>query len=141
MAMAQQQMAADPHGERPGRFGFDVAELRLHLAEATLALGAHAQARTHALASVAHTTAGRPGWAAATLVLARGEAARGNHPDAAALAHEILDKIPPAAIRETSRVRLRDLDTDLFAGAKPSTAARQLRERLRALPPLLPTAR
>jgi hypothetical protein len=61
MAMAQRQMAADPHGERLGRFGFDLAELCLHHGEATLALGQDAQARTHALASAAHTTAGRPG--------------------------------------------------------------------------------
>jgi hypothetical protein len=138
MALAQQQMAADPHGERPGRFGFDVAELRLHLAEATLALGRPAQARAHAQASAAQTTAGRPGWAAATLVLARGEAARGNHGDAAALAHHVLDTISPAALRETSRVRLRDLDADLFTGATPSRAAGELRERLRTLPPLIP---
>jgi transcriptional regulator with XRE-family HTH domain len=141
MAMAQRQMAADQHGERPGRFGFDLAEMRLHLAEATLALGDHAQARKHALASAAHTTPGRPGWAAATLVLARGEAARGNNSDAAALGRQVLDAIPPEAIRETSRVRLRDLDADLFAEARPSTATRELRDRLRALPPLLPAIR
>jgi hypothetical protein len=99
MALAHQQMAADPHGERPGRFGFDVAELHLHLAEATLALGRPAQARADALASAAHTTVGRPGWAAARLVLARSEAARGNHSDAAALAHHALtsSRLPPSA--------------------------------------------
>jgi hypothetical protein len=48
----------------------------------------------------------------------------------------VLDTIPPEAIRETSRVRLRDLDADLFTAAKPSGAARDLRDRLRALPPL-----
>jgi transcriptional regulator with XRE-family HTH domain len=137
MAMAQDQMAAEPHGERPGRFGFDLAELRLHLAEANLALGCPAQARAHAEESAAHTTPGRPGWAAATLVLARGEAARRNHADAAALAHHVLDTIPPQALRETSRTRLRDLDADLtMAGAAHSTPARELHERLRALPPL-----
>jgi transcriptional regulator with XRE-family HTH domain len=138
MALAQQQMAADPHGERPGRFGFDVAELDLHLAEATLTLGRPARARAHALASAAHTAVGRPGWAAATLVLARSEAARGNHSDAAALAHHVLDIIPPATLRDTSRVRLRDLDADLFTGTMPSRAACGLRERLRTLPPLIP---
>jgi hypothetical protein len=48
MATAQEQMAADPHGERPGRLGFDVAEMESHLAEATLALGDHVPARAHA---------------------------------------------------------------------------------------------
>ncbi len=136
MSMAQDQMAADPRGERPGRFGFDLAELALHLAEADLALGRPAQARAHALESAAHTTTGRPGWAAAVLVLARGEAARGNHGDAATLAHQVLDTISPQALRETSRARLRDLDADLFTGPAPSIAARDLRDRLRALPAL-----
>jgi transcriptional regulator with XRE-family HTH domain len=137
MAMAQDQMAANPHGEQPGRFGFDLAELRLHLAEANLALGRFAQARAHAVASAAHTTVGRPGWAAATLVLARGEAARGNHGDAASLAQTVLDKIAPDALRETSRARLRDLDTDLTTSRPvPSAAGRELHDRLRALPPL-----
>jgi transcriptional regulator with XRE-family HTH domain len=138
MARAQEQMAGDPHGERDGRFGFDLAELRLHLAESTLALGNHAQARAHALASIARTTTGRPGWAAATLVLARGEAARGNHSDAASLAHLVLDTIPPQAIRETSRTRLRDLDRDLVSVNRLTTAGQQLQERLHALPPLPP---
>jgi tetratricopeptide (TPR) repeat protein len=137
MAAAQDQMAADPHGERSGRFGFDLAELGLHLAEANLALGQHAQSRTHAAASTAHTRTGRPGWAAATLVLARGEAARGNHSDAAALAYEVLDTIPPQSLRQTSRIRLRDLDSDLSA-ATPVAAAHELHDRLRALPPLTP---
>ena len=136
MAIAQDQMAADPHGERPGRFGFDIAELELHLAEATLALGDHAHARRHAVASIGHTTTGRPGWAAATLVLARGEAARGNHDDAAGLADLVLDTIPPAAIRETSRARLRDLNADLTSVNAPTRGARALRVRLRTLPPL-----
>jgi transcriptional regulator with XRE-family HTH domain len=138
MAAAQEQMAADPHGEQAGRFGFDIAELQLHLAEATLALGDHTQARRHAAGSIAHTGTGRPGWAAATLVLARGEAARGNHSDAASLAHLVLDTIPAQAIRETSRARLRDLDTDLVSVPAPSKGGRELRERLRALPPLPP---
>ncbi len=71
-------------------------------------------------------------------MLARSEAARGNHGDAGTLAHRVLDMIPAAAIRETSRVRLRDLDADLFTAAGPSIAARELRDRLRALPPLRP---
>jgi transcriptional regulator with XRE-family HTH domain len=137
MAEAQDQMAANPNGEQPGRFGFDLAELRLHLAEANLALGCPAQARAHAVASAAHTRTGRPGWAAATLVLARGEAARKNHADAASLAQTVLDKIAPEALRETSRARLRQLDTDLMtSGPAPSAAARELHDRLLTLAPL-----
>lgn len=137
IAKAQDQMSANPDGEQPGRFGFDLAELRLHLAEANLALGYPAQARAHAVASAAHTKAGRPGWAAATLVLARGEAARGNHSDAASLAQTVLEKVAPEALRETSRARLRDLDADLTApGPAPAAAARELHDRLLALPPL-----
>ena len=64
MAQAQDQMAADPHGEAPGRFGFDTAELHLHLAETSLLLGDHSQAR--------------------------GEVARGRYSDATALAYDVL---------------------------------------------------
>lgn len=128
-------MAADPHGEVPGRFGFDTAELHLHLAEASLLLGDHGQARAHAEASQQHIPHGRPGWAAAVLVQARGEAARGRYSDATALAHDVLDTIAAPALRETLRVRLRDLDRDLFTAAGPGNHARELRERLHTLAP------
>ncbi|MGH3857781.1 MAG: hypothetical protein ACRDR6_30685 [Pseudonocardiaceae bacterium] len=140
MAQAQDQMAADPHGDQPGRFGFDTAELHLHLAEASLVLGDHGQARAHAEASQQHIPHGRPGWAAAVLVQARGEAARGRDSDATALAHGVLDTIAAPALRETLRVRLRDLDRDLLT-ADPGNQARELRERLHTLPPLVAAGR
>jgi hypothetical protein len=141
MAAAQDQMAADPHGDQPGRFGFDTAELHLHLADGSLLLGGHAQARAHAEASRQHIPHGRPGWAAAVLVQARSEAARGCHSDATALAHQVLDTLAPPALRETLRVRLRDLDHDLFTATDPGNDARELRERLRTLPRLISTDR
>ncbi|MGQ0779439.1 MAG: hypothetical protein ACT4NY_34320 [Pseudonocardiales bacterium] len=87
------------------------------------------------------TSAPPPGWAAAVLVQARGEAARGRHSDAAALAHDVLDTIAAPALRETLRVRLRDLDRDLFTAASPDRETHELRERLRTLPPLGPVGR
>ena len=48
-------MTADPDGAQPGRFGFDHAELHLHIAEASLLLGIPGQAREHAEASRAAT--------------------------------------------------------------------------------------
>ena len=138
---AQDQMAADPDGEQPGRFGFDTAELHLSLAEASLALGDHQQAREHARTSQQHTTVGRPGWAAATLVLARGEAARHRYSDAAALAAEVLDTIPAPALRSTSRTRLADLNRELLAAPGPGREAGQLQDRILALPALVPVAR
>jgi hypothetical protein len=141
MAAAQEQMAADPAGEQPGRFGFDHAELQLHLAEASLQFGDHTQARAHSRISRQAKAIGGPGWAAAALVLARGEAARGRRSDAAALATEVLDTVPAPALRETSRIRLRDLDRDLFTTTDPGPEARDLRERLRGLPALVPAGR
>jgi tetratricopeptide (TPR) repeat protein len=138
MARAQDEMAADPDGEQPGRFGFDHAELQLHLSEASLRFGRDDEARTHAELSRAAKAVGGPGWAAATLALARAEAARRRFADAAALAAEVLDTCPPGSIRETSRVRLRDLDRELFAAADPGADARDLRERIRHLPALVP---
>ncbi|GAA4600880.1 hypothetical protein GCM10023195_01470 [Actinoallomurus liliacearum] len=81
---------------------------------------------------------GRPGWAAATLVLARAEATRGYTGDAVDLAHQVLDTIPASALRETSRTRLRDLDQDLVNADLADRTARDLRERVRALPALVP---
>ncbi|WP_326635349.1 XRE family transcriptional regulator [Streptosporangium sp. NBC_01755] len=137
MANAQRKLEADPDGERPGRFGFDRAELQLHLAETNLQLGDHAAARGHAETSRRSLPVGRPGWAAATLVLARAEAARGQLSDAAALGIEVLDVIPAPALRETSRVRLRDLNHDLFTVASPGVEAEDLQDRIRALPALM----
>ncbi len=141
IASAQDQMAADPEGAQPGRFGFDLAELHLHIAEASLLLGDHDLTRSHAQQSRSLVSVGRPAWAAASLALARGQAAHGQLSDAAALALDVLDTIPAPALRQTSRVRLRAIDQDLFAVADPGAEARDLRERLRILPPLVPAGR
>lgn len=140
-ATAQDEFAADPDGGAPGRFGFDRAELHLHIAEANLVLADHAQARAHALDSQSATSDGRPSWVAATLTLARAEAMRGQLSDAAALGHAVLDTIPADSLRQTSRLRLRALDQDLSRAASSAAEVRDLTERLHALPPLVPVGR
>ncbi|MEU9886967.1 XRE family transcriptional regulator [Sphaerisporangium sp. NPDC051011] len=140
-AAAQDEMAADSHGEQPGRFGFDLAELELHLSEAALLLSDHEQARAHAAASLQHVPVGRPGWATATLLLARGEVARGQYSDGAALALNVLSTVEPDALRETTRLRLRALNQDLFGIGAPGAEARELAERVRSLAPLVPVPR
>ncbi|MFD0850857.1 hypothetical protein ACFQ07_01305 [Actinomadura adrarensis] len=134
-AQAQDAMAA-ADGELPGRFGFDRAELELHLAEASLLAGDHGLARRYASDSLGHIPHGRPGWAAAQLVMARGEAGRNRSDDAAALAMEVLDVIPPNNLRANSRERLTVLTGDLAAVDTP--AVRELRERVVTFPPLAP---
>jgi hypothetical protein len=141
IGQAQDQMAADPDGSQPGRFGFDGAELHLHIAEASLLMDDPSRAREHAEASRAETRTGRPSWAAATLTLAQAEAARGRASDAAALAHAVLDAIPADALRQTSRLRLRDLDQNLARTGTTAAEARSLAERIRALPQLMPVGR
>jgi hypothetical protein len=140
-AAAQDELAADPDGGTAGRFGFDRAELHLHIAEASLVLADHVQARVHALDSQSATSNGRPSWAAATLTLARAEAMRGQLSDAAALGHAVLDVIPADSLRQTSRLRLRALDQDLSRAGSSTAEVRDLTERLRALPPLVPVGR
>ncbi|MGH8905360.1 MAG: helix-turn-helix domain-containing protein [Egibacteraceae bacterium] len=137
LTAARRHMEADPDGEQPGRFGFDVAEFELHIAEAHLSLDDPARAATHAQASLAHTAAGRPGWAAATLALAGSEALRNRPDQAAELALGVLETIPPQVLREPARKRLTVLDGILTALDQPGAAAHDLRERLRALPPLV----
>jgi hypothetical protein len=141
IGQAQDQMAADPDGSQPGRFGFDNAELHLHIAEASLLLGSTALGREHAQASRAATRTGRPSWAAATLALAQAEAASGQASDAATLAHTVLDAIPAGALRQTSRLRLRNLDQNLARTGTSSAEALSLAERIRALPQLIPVGR
>ncbi|RBQ15627.1 hypothetical protein DP939_34765 [Spongiactinospora rosea] len=133
---AQDAMAADSDGDRPGRFGFDAAELFLHLAEASLLLGDHAEAAAHAAASQEYVENGRPGWGAAVLVHARAEASGGRPTDAAELGHHVLDTIPPERLRGTLRIRLGALDADLQTAGASSTDTSGLRDRLRALPAL-----
>lgn len=69
-------MDAAPEADQAGRFGFDPAELELHLAEAEPLLGDAIAAATHAQTSLGHTIVGRPSWAAATLTLAHSEIQR-----------------------------------------------------------------
>ncbi|MBB2915498.1 hypothetical protein FHS43_006819 [Streptosporangium becharense] len=118
--------------EEPGRFGFDVSELGLHAAEAWLALGRTDRAVTRAEASVAACVPHTPGWAAATLALAQAETL-GQPGDAAARALDVLERIPAERLRSTSRDRLRGLVTAL--GDVDAVAVRDLRERVRVLPP------
>ncbi|MFG3701602.1 hypothetical protein ACGF5C_27375 [Micromonospora sp. NPDC047620] len=130
---ALRDLDADPAGWAPGRFGFDAAEMTLHQAEADLALGRAGAARALAEQSVAACSAGTPGWAAATLVLAQAEAP--DFPtDAAQRAADVLDQVPPERLRSTARTRLRQLDEAL--GGNDATGVGELRERIRDLPPL-----
>lgn len=137
LAAARDELDADPDGEQPGRFGFDVAEFELHAAEACLVLEDPAHAATHAQASLEQTTLGRPGWAAATLLLAASEAQHRRPDQAADLAMAVLDTIPPDSLRETARQRLTSLDRTLGALTKPGHAVCELHERLCTLPTLL----
>ena len=141
IAQAQDQMAADPDGGQPGRFGFDNAELHLHIAEASLLLGIPDQAREHAEESRSATRTRRPSWVAATLALAQAEAAEGRASDAATLAHSVLDVIPAESLRQTSRLRLRRLDRDVARTGTASAEALSIAERIRALPQLIPVGR
>ncbi len=130
IAAAYREMDADPKGQEPGRFGFDPAEFELHVAEAHLLLGDATQAAVHAQASLEHTATGRPGWAAATLLLAVSDARRHRPDQATDRAMAVLDTIPFTALRETARQRLALLDGTLCALDKPGSAMRDLHERL-----------
>ncbi|KPC66604.1 hypothetical protein ADL29_03340 [Streptomyces chattanoogensis] len=131
LADAAQELEADAVGWAPGRFGFDAAEYALHEAEAHLALDRADQAVTQAEASAGRAAEGTPGWAAATLVLAQAEAAR-QLADAAQRALDVLDRIPPARLRSTARVRLARLDAAL--AATPVAGGADLHERVCSLP-------
>jgi hypothetical protein len=132
MAAAQREMDASQAGSRPGRFGFDRAELGLHLAEASLRIGDLAGARAHAESSLRETAYGRPGWAAATLVLARGEAERGLTEDGAELGLQVLNAVPAEMLRDTSWRRLVALDRFVAGTGTRSAATAELSERLAA---------
>lgn len=117
--------------EMPGRFGYDLAEHRLHAAEANLTLRRYDRAVQVATESIAAAPVDTPGWAAATLVLALAEAH--DAPGTAALrALDVMDRIPGPRLRATARARLTRLDgwlTGIDVGA-----VRELSERLRMLP-------
>lgn len=117
--------------ELPGRFGYDRAEHRLHVAEAHLTLERYDRAADVARESIAAAPAETPAWVAATLVLALAEA-RDQPDQAATRALGVLDLIPPPRLRATARNRLtrlgRLLDDSTIASAN------ELTERLRRLP-------
>ncbi|WP_332757117.1 Twin-arginine translocation pathway signal [Streptomyces sp. MT206] len=117
--------------ELPGRFGYDRAEHRLHVAEAHLTLERYDRAAAVARESIDAAPAETPGWVAATLVLALAEA-RDAPGQAATRALGVLDLIPPPRLRATARDRLTRLGRLLDASAVSSAA--ELTERLRALP-------
>ncbi|MER8119046.1 Twin-arginine translocation pathway signal [Streptomyces sp. NPDC094031] len=117
--------------ELPGRFGYDRAEHRLHVAEAYLTLERFDRAAGVARESIAAAPAETPGWVAATLVLALAEA-RDAPDQAATRALGVLDLIPPPRLRATARERLTRLERLLSASVAGSATA--LSERLRALP-------
>lgn len=130
--LAEADAILETAGELPGRFGYDLAEHRLHAAEANLTLRRWERAAEIAEASIAVKTPYTPGWAAATLVLALAEA-QDRPADAALRALDVLDRIPAARLRSTSRSRLTRLDRRL-AGVDAGPV-RDLAERLRVLPP------
>ncbi|TDC97256.1 XRE family transcriptional regulator [Actinomadura sp. 7K507] len=137
---AQDAMDAAPDDDVPGRFGFDRAELAMHQAEAALVASDPAQATRYAGNSLQHIPHGRPGWAAATLVFARAEAAQGRADDAASLAMTVLDTMPQEALRATTRDRLTALQNELHRRpGTPSHGVMELYARTEALPPLAPT--
>jgi tetratricopeptide (TPR) repeat protein len=138
LSQASDELEADPVGTAPGRFGFDAAEFELHAAEGYLTLGQAEEARTHAQASLDLCRTHTPGWAAATLTLARAEAKRARPDQAAEFSLLVLDQIPPEQLRETTRQRLAVLDASLAHIDQPGIRA--LHERLRMLPaPALPS--
>ncbi len=127
--------------DEPGSFGFDRAELNQHLAEAFLRLGDTGAARVHASRSLELKSPGSGGWAAATAILARAHAAERSTAEATALTNSVLDTVPPASLRETTRRRLTALDADLLSERRPGQASRDLHDRLQRLPAHSPTQR
>ncbi len=116
--------------ELPGRFGYDRAEHRLHVAEAHLTLERYDRAAEVARTSIAAAPEHTPGWVAATLVLALAEA-RDTPDQAVDHALRVLDLIPPARLRATARTRLARLVRLLDPAM--SGAGAELAERLRVL--------
>ncbi|MEV0039456.1 Twin-arginine translocation pathway signal [Streptomyces sp. NPDC050804] len=117
--------------EMPGRFGYDRAEHRLHVAEAYLTLERCDRASNVASQSIAAAPAQTPGWVAATLVLALAEA-RDAPEQAAGRALGVLDLIPPPRLRATARHRLARLGRLLDSST--AAPAAELAERLCTLP-------
>ncbi|MGQ0778025.1 MAG: hypothetical protein ACT4NY_27045 [Pseudonocardiales bacterium] len=134
MADSARELEADQVGWSPGRFGFDAAEYRLHAAEAQLVLGRYDQAAAYAATSIDACVPETPGWAAAAVVLAQTEAP--TDPTAAAQrALDVLDRIPAARLRSTTRDRLTALGQQLHN--IDAVHVSDLHERLRTLPLLV----
>ena len=142
-AAVRAQQAMDVSEDEPdaGRFGMDRAELHQHLAEAALQLGDHRIAAEHARTAQSLKPSGSGGWAAATAIGARALAREHAAVDASSWAHQILDAVPPERLRATTRQRLTALDHDLHTERHPSSHARELRERLAAVPAHVPQPR
>ncbi|WP_019061469.1 helix-turn-helix domain-containing protein [Streptomyces prunicolor] len=134
MADAARALESDPIGYAPGRFGYDEAEHRLHQAEADRVLVRADKAIAAAEASLRICVTGTPSWAAASLTLAQAEAP-GRPDDAAQRALSVLEEIPPARLRSTTRTRLVQLDGALAEVTAAGVA--DLRERVRLLRPAI----
>ncbi|MFC9699969.1 hypothetical protein ACFTWD_04575 [Streptomyces sp. NPDC056943] len=97
-------------------------------------VGRHNRARTAAETSIGATALATPGWAAVTQALAQAEAPT-PRADAAQRALDVLDRVPAARLRGTSRARLTRLDTAL--NGTPADGVANLHERVRVLAPLI----
>lgn len=106
------QRYMDTAEEVPGRFGFDRAEFELHLGEARLGHDPGVGAQ-HAEVSARLKRVGSPGWAAATVVLARAQAALGDAEAATELGMRVAEAVPTGDLRDTTKGRLRHLVADL----------------------------
>ncbi|MYS79195.1 hypothetical protein [Embleya scabrispora] len=93
------------------------------------------RAGAHVRESLAAASYASPGWAAATAVQALAEAPT-TPGDAAARAHDLLDRVPVQHLRGTTRERLDRLTSAL---PRDLQAGYELRERLRELPPAVDT--
>ncbi|WP_039820075.1 helix-turn-helix transcriptional regulator [Nocardiopsis halophila] len=140
-ARRAQRSMEDAEEEPKTRWGFDRPELHQHLAEAHLVLGDLADARRHAGTARGMKRIGSGGWAAATAILARTAAADHDAEGACALADELLDTVPAASLRETTRHRLYALQDDLATASVVGPASRAFADRLRALPAHVPIQR
>ncbi|WP_413100882.1 Twin-arginine translocation pathway signal [Streptomyces sp. Inha503] len=134
LATATHELETDAAGWAPGRFGYDIAEHRLHEADADRALGRTDRAVATAETSMNACTAATPGWAAAALLLAQAEAPT-QPADAAQRALDVLARVPAARLRSTSRSRLTQLDAVL--SPTHATGVDELHDRVRALPAII----
>ncbi|QNP74958.1 Twin-arginine translocation pathway signal [Streptomyces roseirectus] len=135
-ALGQAQDADRALADAARALEVDAAEHQLHQAEAFRVLGRTDKAVTAAEGSLNACVPRTPGWAAASLALAQAEA-----PilpgDAAARALDVLDRVPAARLRSTTRSRLKQLDAALAASTADGVT--DLHERVHALRPVINT--